>query len=211
MTQLSIIEAGPAPSPELSQWFTPPQTAEALVSLAREDLVRWTRVGFAPRVLEPSVGRGNLVRAVLALCPAAMVDAIDIDERWRDDLVSIGAAVNFEAIDYLERPAPRERYDLAVTNPPFDDGAEGPHLAKLLDEAEQILCLVPTRTLHGEERYRLIWHRFDRRANPNADWSIVKKAHLKRRPKFSAAGGTDEIVLLHLVRGRNHACEVIWL
>lgn len=189
MSQLSIVEAGPAPDPTLAQWFTPPWLAEELVALA---------VDANPRtILEPSAGRGNLVRAARARWPDAELHAIDLDARWKSDLFAAGAD-RVEIVDYLAQPAPAHRYDLAITNPPYDGGQEAAHLAKLLDECERVVALLPARSLHGRDRYERVWSRM---ANGfRSEWALAQVVHLVSRPAFGEKGGTDEIVLVDLVR-----------
>lgn len=207
MTQLSIVEAGPEPNPDLGQWFTPPALAAELVAIAGALLDDATQRDFTLRVLEPSAGRGNIIRAVLDRCPSALVDAVEIDPRWRGDLEATGARV--EIGSYLERPAPVELYDFVPCNLPYDGGEEVHHLAKLLDECVRIAALLPARSLHGKERYERVWHRFDPR-NPARDWWIHQKVHLITRPKFGPRGGSDEILLLDLRRYPG-ACVERWL
>lgn len=211
MTQLSIDAAGPVADPTLGQWFTPPDLAAALVGLAASTFDHDARCTL--RVLEPSAGRGNLIRAIVARAPGAAIDAIDIDPRWCHELRVLGGCRVHEG-DYLARPAPAQRYDLAVTNPPYDGGAETEHLAKLLDECTRIVALLPTRSLHGKARYRRVWHRFDPRPEARAlgpnDWHVRQKVHCVSRPAFGESGGTDEIVLLDLRRAPG-PCDVRWL
>lgn len=208
--QLAIVEAGPVCDPSFGQWLTDPRLARELVSLAGPLLDDATRRRWTPRVIEPSAGRGNLVRALLERCPGALVDAIEIDARWQADLLEAVGPRGYVAIDdYLRRPAPTRRYDLAICNVPFDDGEEGPHIAKLLDEAERINALLPTRSLHGRERYELIWHRFDPN-RPERDWWIRQEVRCIARPKFGPGGGSDEIVLLDLRRTPGD-CVTRWL
>lgn len=206
--QLAIDAVGPEPTPELAQWFTRPELAHDLVALASV-LLDDAHMRRRPlRVLEPSAGRGNLVRAVLERYPSAHVDAIELHPRWHDDLETAGAHV--EICNYLERPAPATRYDLAVTNPPYDGGEEAAHLEKLLDETHRILALLPARSLHGLDRYQRIWKRFDP-TNPARQWWVRQKVHCVSRPNFGGTGGgTDEIVLLDLRRRVPGGCKVRW-
>ena len=201
MTQLTIVEAGPEQNPELSQWFTSPEIAREMVRMAAQFL----RMRPDARVLEPSAGRGNLVRAVLEVAPLAHVDAIDIDPRWGSTLSALGPNVTGATVDYLERPAPAKRYHLAITNPPYDGGLEAAHLAKMLNECDRVIALLPARSLHGLERWTRVWSRF------RSEWWLREKVHLVRRPKFGEGGGSDEIVLLDMHRGCPGECRVRWI
>ena len=210
--QLAIAEAGPVPVASKSQWFTDPKLARALVGLAEDLFVDARQRRIPIRVLEPSAGRGNLVRAVLDRAPrACIVDAVDIDPRWRAGLEAIGdPRVRVEIADYLTRPAPAQRYTVAPCNVPFTDGEEVRHLAKLLDECDRITALLPVRTMHGRERYEQVWHRFDPR-RADRDWYLRQKVHCISRPKFGTAGGMDEILLLDLRYRAPGDCIERWL
>lgn len=205
MTQLAIVETGPAPDPTLAQWHTPPDLARALVSLAGGLLDDAGRRGYPLRVLEPSAGRGALARAVLERCPRARLDLVEVDARWRADLEPLGSVT---IGSYLERPA-SPWYDLAVTNPPYDGGEEGAHLAKLLDESQRVVALLPSRSLHGRARYDQVWQRFDP-SRTGRDWWLRQVVHCVSRPRFGAKGGTDEIVLLDMRRVPGD-CVTRWL
>lgn len=207
MTQLSIVEAGPEQDPALAQWFTPPEIAREMVRMAAS----WLRMRPDARILEPSAGRGNLVRAVLEVNPRARIDAVEIDARWQSSLEGLGPNVRVDICDYLERPTPAQRYQLGTTNPPYDGGEESAHLAKMLDECDRIIALLPARSLHGAERHRRVWSRF------RGEWWLREQVHLVRRPKFGPRnkdgcyGGSDEIVLLDMHRGVPGDCRVRWL
>jgi predicted RNA methylase len=203
MTQLSIAEAGPEVDWTRSQFFTDPKIAREMVRMAATTLIAHP----SGRILEPSAGRGNLVRAVIEVAPLAHVDAIDIDPRWRADLEALGPGVRFETINYLERRCETWRYDLTITNPPYDDGQEAAHLAKMLDESERIVALLPARSLHGRDRFDRVWSRFD----DDGEWSLRQKVHCIGRPKFGERGGSDEIVLLDMRRNDPGGCEIRWL
>lgn len=204
MTQLSIDAAGPVCDPSLGQWFTPPALAADLVALGASTFDHDHR--HTLRVLEPSAGRGNLIRAIVARAPGAAIDAVEIDPRWAHELRVLGGCRVHEG-DYLTRPAPEQRYHLAVTNPPYDAGSETEHLAKLLDESLRILALLPARSLHGLERHRRVWSR----VGQGQDWSLRQVVHLIRRPSFGESGGTDEIVLVDLRYRVPGPCGVRWL
>lgn len=199
MTQLAIVEAGPKPSPDLSQYNTPPKLAKALVRLVRPMLLDARRRGYALRVLEPSAGRGNLIRALRDVVgELAEVDAVELDPRWREDLVAAGAT-RVHIGSYLDRPAPARPYDLILSNPPFSKGEETEHLAKMLDETHRAAVLLPTRSKHGRKRHEAVWQRFDPRHGPPT-WFIRGEVHCVGRWKFGEGGGTDEIDLMDLRR-----------
>jgi predicted RNA methylase len=199
VTQLALDATGPEPDRALSAWHTPPELARALVDLAGGFLTASRTVCPRPeplRILEPSAGSGALVRALLGRTAGyeLRVTACEIDPRFEDALCSLSDRVDVEIVDYLARPAPAERYHLAVTNPPFTGGEETEHLAKLLDESERITALLPARSFHGRARYERVWSRCE----PGGGWFLRDKVHCKARPKFSDEGGKDEIVLVHL-------------
>lgn len=206
MTQLSIAAAGPEPTPELAQWFTDPKLAAELVGLAGRLLDDATHRAYTLRVLEPSAGRGNLVRAVRSRAPGALIDAVELDPRWCHELRVLGGCTVHEG-DYLARPAPAQRYDLAVCNVPFDGGEEADHLEKLLNEAERVAALLPARSLHGRDRHRRVWSR----VGQQHEWSLRQFVHMVSRPAFGEKGGSDEIVLVDLRRGVPGPCDVRWL
>jgi hypothetical protein len=199
--QLSIVEAGPAKDPTLSQWFSPPELAREMVDMA----ATWLRMRPDARLLEPSAGRGNLVRAVLDVVPRARIDVVELDARWHGSLEGLGPNVRVEIVDYLDRPAPARRYHLAITNPPYDGGVEAAHLEKMLEECDRVIALLPARSLHGLERFERVWSRF------RGTWWLREEVRCIRRPKFGPGGGTDEIVLLDMQRNCPGDCRVRWL
>jgi predicted RNA methylase len=204
--KISATRAIAATSPEivkrdrLSQWDTDPKLARRMVDWLEPALAR------GDRVLEPSAGRGALVSAVLER-GRGIVDAIEIDPMRCDELEQLGRRVRVHRGDYLERVAPERRYRAAITNPPFTDGAETAHLAKLLRECEHIVALLPARSLHGHDRYELVW----RNVGAASGWYLRRKAHLVGRAAFAgtSTGGRDELVVIDLSREPG-PCEVEW-
>lgn len=226
MTQLSIAENAPLDlNPDLAQWFSPDWLADHLL-----DSVRVPQgYGRPLRVLEPSAGNGALLRALARQGFGEYdidVDVVEIDARFGFDLerearVTEGVfdrlsvrgeiCIRVEICDYLKRPAPSERYDIAITNPPFTRGMETPFLAKLLDECDQIVAILPSRALHGLARHGAIWRRFEPVGSADPEWSIRAINYCKRRPKFAGAnGGKDEIVIVNLQRAPGW-CHVRWI
>lgn len=190
--QQAFAAFGPEPDREYAQWFTPPATSSTLVSMVAADLRH-----PGAQVVEPSAGAGSLVRAVRTLAPHAHITACEIDPRWADALRCIADEVRLG--DYLAQDSPPTVYDVGVSNPPFDGGQEGAHIAKLLSEVSAAALLLPTRSMHGRERYDLIWHQFDPRVGWPT-WAITKRRYMVARPRFAKSGGSDEIVMLRCDR-----------
>lgn len=77
-------------------------------------------------VLEPSAGRGALVRAVAKVAPECAIDAIELDPAHTDDLRASLAAVRTR--DFLQMD-PAEEFDRVVMNPPFSRSRDVLHVA----------------------------------------------------------------------------------
>lgn len=101
-------------SPDL--FPTPPDVAERLAE--------YLELFPGCRVLEPSVGTGSLVRAVVDLEPSASVCGYEINR----ELAMSGSAY---WADFLEIPASPE-FDRVVMNPPFSKGADMRHVEHAL-------------------------------------------------------------------------------
>jgi predicted RNA methylase len=135
---------------KLSQWYTPPDLAKRMAELV--DL-------RGKRVLEPSAGSGNLVRAALD-AGASYVLANDIDPRNRETLVErFDDPVNAWNADFLtlhERQMPSP-FHVALMNPPWDDGVHWKHIQHALKFAPVVVALAPLAMLEGAERKREFW------------------------------------------------------
>lgn len=112
--------------------------------------VDWTRVKYA---LEPSAGKGDLVRAMLRNAKASnrvkhlMIDCCEID----NNLVSVlqGNGMTVVQDDFLHYE-PMTRYDLVVMNPPFANGdIHLLHALDLLKHGGQCVCLLNANTLNN--------------------------------------------------------------
>lgn len=113
----------------LSQWFTPPALAAEIVDDVE---VRGTNV------LEPSAGDGAIVHAALE-AGASHVIAVEIDPvmcerlraRFEGQPVEVVCA-DFLTLGFDERaPLYPARWDVMVGNPPYTDGVDGDHLARI--------------------------------------------------------------------------------
>lgn len=190
----------------LGQFDTPPALAARQVAMVREGL------GFfdaEPRTfLEPSAGTGVLVRALFAAFPRADVHAIELDPARASKLpeaAPLGSRfiVNHArggGLDYLEAPSPPRRYDVAISNPPFTNGAEREHLVKMMRESERVIVQLPIRAMHGQARYRDVWSRIGR------DFFVRREVRVAPRVYPNAS---DDLILLDL-RRESGPCSVAW-
>jgi len=148
----------------VDQYFTCPKLAAKMVA--------WAEIGRGCRVLEPSAGGGDLVRAVPK---NATVTAIEMDAELVEGLCQLrrpGLEVRQE--DFLKHRPSRDTYDLAIMNPPYGDGADGKHVAHALQLAPRVIALVRANFLWGLARYNLVFR-----------WAqLTRAAVLVRRPMF---------------------------
>ena len=90
---------------------TPPELAQELMELAD--------IKPGMRVLEPSAGKGALVR--LAAAAGASVDAIELNPDFASTL-GVGGAHGVLIGDFLTLLIPADTFDRVVMNPPFSAG-----------------------------------------------------------------------------------------
>lgn len=86
------------------------------------------------RILEPSAGKGDLVKYIYELNRNAHVDAIENDPRLASLLMGDGISVVWD--DFLTYETFKE-YDYIIMNPPFSNGVD--HALKALELAENQL------------------------------------------------------------------------
>jgi len=199
MSQLAISAVDQSQRIALAQYFTPSWLAQRMVGWIAPLLDDATRRAYTLRILEPSAGRGALIAPLLARCPGAIIDALDLDPSHARSLSSF--PVRVECCDYLTRRAPDKRYDVGISNVPFTDGMETAHLAKQMDECDRLIPQLPIRALHGGERFERIWSRI------GVDWWLRRIAYLVKRPYPNAS---DDIVVLDLRRVPGSCDAIEW-
>lgn len=187
----------------LSQWYTPPELARRMAALV--DL-------RGKRVLEPSAGSGNLVKEAL-VAGAANVQACDIDARnvstlrrrflIQEERGDIGL---WEPVDFLRLPTADEdtgvrlRFDVALMNPPWDDGEHWNHILHALKFAPVVIALAPLAMLEGQERYSGLW----------AHCTLDRLAICSSRPAFGPEeGGKMPVACFVLRRGNSWPGEAM--
>jgi SAM-dependent methyltransferase len=171
--------------PALSQWFTPPALAMRIVD--------WALKGLTPvqpeelRVLEPSAGQGALAYPLRGF--GCSVVCLDIDQRNVRELQRKGLDAHCENFIELQ-PVPGDAFDLAVMNPPFEDGQTEQHVLHALSFAPRVVCHCPLTTLAGSDRREGLW----------------STAYLKRlaicstRPKYGAGSGMTDMCTVEVIR-----------
>jgi Domain of unknown function (DUF4942) len=115
---------------------TPDELIEELLSLSiKSDLTRingLSRFTLKGRVLEPSAGKGNIIKYINNKSKSIQVDAIENDPELSSFLM--GAGHNIVWSDFLTFETFRE-YDSIVMNPPFSDGDK--HLLHAINVASK--------------------------------------------------------------------------
>ena len=115
---------------------TPPALAARMAELAG--------IEYHDRVLEPSAGTGNILRAIVDAEPTAEIHAVEINRALCDALPA-GLMADGEALcaDFLECTTEQlGRFRRIVMNPPFADGSDIKHIKHALHFLEPGGCLV---------------------------------------------------------------------
>lgn len=104
------------------------QFFETPADIAHKLAVRLGDVEPTHRILEPSAGRGALIKAVLEEWPEQTVDCYELMEENREELAKIPNA-RLLGNDFLE--AEVGMYDKIIANPPFANNQDITHITKM--------------------------------------------------------------------------------
>ena len=170
----------------LGQWYTPDRLARRVAE--------WAGVRGL-RVLEPSAGTGRL--AVACRDAGAFVDCVEVTADNCGVLEALGFAV--ERGDFCSL-APRDEYDLAVGNPPFENGGEGRHIEHALRWAPSVVAVLRMQSLAGIDRHSRVWGRA---------W-LARLAICVGRPAFAESGGTFEVIVADVRREGSGPTAIEW-
>ncbi len=125
--------------------LVPRPDTEVLVEWALDVLHGELSAHPAPRVIDMGCGSGAIALAVKHACPRAQVTAIDASpgalEVARLNAASLHLDVRFLVSNWWQA-VPGERFDLAISNPPYI-AAHDPHLAALRHEPAMALTSGP--------------------------------------------------------------------
>ena len=128
------------------------QFYETPVDVAKRLAVRLGDVEPTHRILEPSAGRGALVKAVLNEWPEQTVDCYELMEENRDELLKI-PNVRLLGNDFLE--AEVGMYNKIIANPPFSNNQDIMHVTKMwehLAEGGQMAVIMGCHWQFGNDR-----------------------------------------------------------
>lgn len=159
-------------------------------------LTRLLPIASKAEILEPSVGEGNFVRAILYENPSCVVDGCDI---YRSEAAQ-KLLRNYHIRDFatLTRGF---GWDWCIGNPPYARGKMLQHIYKALDVADNVAMLLPLAVLAGQER-RALWDKHP----------FTVAYVLSKRPRFGGQTGTAPQDNIFVVWEQNkYEREVKWL
>jgi tRNA1Val (adenine37-N6)-methyltransferase len=143
----------------------------------------WADIGASPgNILDIGAGTGLIALMLAQRCPAAVVDAIELDadafeqcvenfedSPWPDRLFCYHASLQAYALEIAEE------YDLIVSNPPFYTGAASPGNTPR-EMARHSISLPPSELLSGVSRMLAITGTFCTIVPYSEEQSLIKKA-----------------------------------
>jgi len=188
-TQQFLAMPGAELRRDLSQFFTPPELAVRLWDWA----VHRSKVP-RPRILEPSAGRGALLRAAFeSEHPPAHAVAYDVDP---DNVAVLRELAERYPIDVIEGDFLASEIDVedgfhfALMNPPFEDGQDVAFIEHACKRSPCAFSVAQARIEFSEGRSEFwAWH------------DAPNKVVLETRPRFGGhSQGMTDFVLLHTLR-----------
>lgn len=174
-----------------SQWYTPPWLAERVWKWW---LDKHSPLGDGLRVIEPSAGIGSFVRPALHSGRCARIHAIELDPRNVALLRMFKDPRGVLVVDERDFLAggPIGEYNVALMNPPYEDGQDVEHILRALAWAPYAVGVFRSAMVHGAERYEQLWRHVD----------IIEGRWLKNRPSFGTTndGAKSDFVVLEMCR-----------
>lgn len=105
---------------EYDSYYTPEEVADKMAQLIS--------IPKGSKILEPSVGVGNLVKAILKVQPDCSLSMVDIQDMSKE-LTDVDKGL-FYNTDFLEWDT-EERFDMCFINPPYSKAVE--HIEKAME------------------------------------------------------------------------------
>ena len=111
-------------SQEFQFFETPTELADMLVSMAGD-------VQDTDTVLEPSAGRGALIKAIHRSCPSVIVDCYELMPENREQLNAM-PKIRLKGEDFIKEC--NDIYSLIIANPPFSNNQDIDHTMKMYEQ-----------------------------------------------------------------------------
>ena len=142
-------------------------------------------------ILEPSAGRGSIIRAIHRVCPNTVVDCFELMPENRDFLLCMNG-INLIGFDFLTEPCNR-KYDAIIANPPFSGNQDMMHVMRMYDclSNDGILLAITSRGYT---------FRNDKKAIEFREWlaSVDAKQYRIEKGRFKDSGTAIEANLLKI-------------
>ena len=149
---------------DLSQYYTDPVTAKRIIE--------WAFNGRMPNsVLEPTVGRGALIKPIIEKHPSIPITAFDLDPVNVDHVSSLGD-VDVKLGDFLT--VELGRYEFGVMNPPYENDMDAKCVIRAARHCDRIFPLVRGVFRHGIKRWNIALRWLD----------IHREVVFRGRPEF---------------------------
>lgn len=119
---------------EFQYFATPDDIADIAVS-------KFSTLDGSHTILEPSAGRGSLVKAVRRRCPSAIVDCYELMPENVEHLSKVEGA-HIVGRDFMDC---HDKYDRIIANPPFANNQDIDHLYMMYDRLNvggELSCIV---------------------------------------------------------------------
>ncbi|HUG24591.1 peptide chain release factor N(5)-glutamine methyltransferase [Piscinibacter sp.] len=180
--------------------LVPRPDTETLVDWALELLAGELRDRAAPRIVDLGTGSGAIALALKQECARAHVDAVDISDDAlgvaRGNAERLGLDVHLLTSHWWSG-LPHERFDLAVSNPPYVCAGD-PHLAALRHEPTLALSAGPD----GLDALRVIVAEAPAHLTPGG-WLLLEHGHDQAESVAAllAATGFEQVQSRHDLAG----------
>ncbi len=132
--------------------------------------------GLSGKILEPSAGNGNIIKALNKQNIDCEIHAVEIREEEKSNLNKLSKKVFI--CDFLQEYNNDEKYDVIIGNPPFSNAIDFTEKClKMLKEDGKLIFLLRTSFLESKKR-KEFWQK-----NPVSDLYV-----LSQRPSFTGKG-----------------------
>ena len=169
---------------EFQYFATPDDVADIAVS-------KFSTLTDEQRILEPSAGRGSLIKAVRRRCPSAKVDCYELMPENIEHLSKVEGA-NIIGNNFFEC---RDKYDRIIANPPFSNNQDIDHVYAMYERLNiggELSCIV-------SQHWKIA---NDQKCTYFREWLQKNEAQIFEfnNSEFKESGTTINTSLIYLVR-----------